>query len=593
MPLTLDKLFRARILDAHVLATLAGELCVSAEMSLATVACNGGIMTDDPQEQAAQRRLGTWLRGKYRLDRVLGVGGMAVVYAATHRNGHRVAIKMLHAALSLDGDLVRRFLDEGHKANAVDHPGVVKVTDDDCTEDGAAFVVMELLDGATLEALRENSGGTLEPVPVAAVAVQLLDVLAVAHVRGLIHRDIKPDNIFVTRAGEVKVLDFGIARLRDGAPGARTATGLAMGTPAFMAPEQAFGKMRDIDARTDVYAVGATMFSCLTSQCVHVGETAAELVIRAATVRALRLEVVMPEIWHELADLVDRATAFAREERWQSASAMRDAATAVLRALAPDVDGREVLRGLVTRLAPPRPSDPLGDLSVRPSGLPPVGSADIMASTLGHSTPLQSSNVNEFGGRFSTPSGSDAYRLRHSGGTAPLVQSFAPPSNPGSTTAATNPSVISGGPSKKPDRRGLGRWLVVGLGGMLLLGALYAAAPLARHPLPAKNTDAAGRDTSAATVTPIVRAAMAASAGIAEDSAALPSASSGAVSVSRAASQSPPRPPSAPTKAPAAPRVPASSAPATARPTAPAKPNCDIPFYVDSQGIQRIRPECE
>ncbi len=168
----------------------------------------------DPSDLAmrAQARVGSTLHGKYRIDSVLGIGGMGVVYAATHRNTKRFAVKMLHAELSHNADIRTRFLREGYAANSVGHPGTVSVLDDDVAEDGAAFLVMELLDGAGVEDLCEKYRGRL-PVRASVVIVeQLLDVLASAHVRGIVHRDIKPANIFLTRDGTLKVLDFGMRR---------------------------------------------------------------------------------------------------------------------------------------------------------------------------------------------------------------------------------------------------------------------------------------------------------------------------------------------------------------------------------------------
>src|SRR5580693_10701142 len=207
---------------------------------------------DDEVVSRATARLGAVLKGKYTLDRILGVGGMATVYSATHRNGKAFAVKVLHADLSLRSDTRTRFLREGYLANRVNHPGAVAVLDDDVAEDGGAFLVMELVHGETLETLWERNGGRLPLAFVAGIGLQLLDVLAAAHARGLIHRDIKPGNLMVTHEGVVKVLDFGIARLRDVAAARTTQTGMVMGTPAFMAPEHALAQTDEVDARTDV-----------------------------------------------------------------------------------------------------------------------------------------------------------------------------------------------------------------------------------------------------------------------------------------------------------------------------------------------------
>src|SRR5262249_3844394 len=145
-------------------------------------------------DRRAQHRLGAVLRGKYTLLSVIGVGGMAAVYLGVHRNGHRVAIKLLHPELSFDDEHRGRFVREGYVANAIDHKGAVRVLDDDIAEDGAAFLVMELLVGETLNARRRRLGGKLPAREVAALGHQLLDVLAVAHDKGIVHRDIKPEN---------------------------------------------------------------------------------------------------------------------------------------------------------------------------------------------------------------------------------------------------------------------------------------------------------------------------------------------------------------------------------------------------------------
>src|SRR5262252_4700128 len=187
----------------------------------------------------AERRLGSILKDKYRLDRILGVGGMAVVYAATHRNRRSFAIKMLHTQLSFIDELRVRFQREGYLANTVEHPGTVAVLDDDVGADGAAFLVMELLEGMGVDGLVEKNGGKLPPREALALVYQLLDVLAAAHAKGIIHRDIKPANLFLDRTGQLKVLDFGIARLRDTTSShLATGTGAQLGTPAFMSPEQ-------------------------------------------------------------------------------------------------------------------------------------------------------------------------------------------------------------------------------------------------------------------------------------------------------------------------------------------------------------------
>jgi tRNA A-37 threonylcarbamoyl transferase component Bud32 len=280
---------------------------------------------DESVTVRANARIGVLLKGKYTLDKVLGIGGMATVYAATHRNGKEFAVKVLHAELSMRSETRTRFLREGYLANRVSHPGAVAVLDDDIGEDGGAFLVMELVQGQTLEAIWERHGCRL-PLPlVAGVGLQLLDVLAAAHARGLIHRDIKPGNLMLTHDGMVKVLDFGIARLRDVAAANTTQTGMVMGTPAFMAPEQALAKAEEIDAQTDLWAAGASMFTLATGQLVHEGANSQQILVRAATSPARAFAEVMPGAPASLCEVVDRALAFEKSKRWSSAAGMREA----------------------------------------------------------------------------------------------------------------------------------------------------------------------------------------------------------------------------------------------------------------------------
>src|SRR5580704_6792330 len=174
------------------------------ETEAAKVAAAGA---SDPLVVRAQARVGSTLREKWRLDVLLGVGGMAAVYAATHRNGSRVAVKILHPGMSTNAFVRERFMWEGYAANAVGHEGAVKVIDDDEASDGSLYLVTELLDGATLEQRRIRYGGLLSEDDTLSVADQVLDVLAAAHAKGVIHRDIKPANIYLLRSGQLKVLD--------------------------------------------------------------------------------------------------------------------------------------------------------------------------------------------------------------------------------------------------------------------------------------------------------------------------------------------------------------------------------------------------
>jgi len=285
----------------------------------------------DAEEQAAIRqaetRLGAVLRGKWRIDKLLGVGGMAAVYEGTHRNGKRGAIKVLHPMLSADEESRKRFLREGYVANKIDHPGVVSVLDDDIAEDGTVFLVMELLSGQNLSDLTDTRAGDKLSIGEALkIGDALCDVLAAAHEKGVLHRDVKPENLFLTKDGALKVLDFGIASVRESSHATRlTKTGAAMGTPAFMAPEQALGEWEKVDPRTDVWAIGATLFTLMTGRLVHEAPGLNQLLLKAMTARARPLREVLPQASMKVAAAVDRALAFEQAARFSDARAMQKA----------------------------------------------------------------------------------------------------------------------------------------------------------------------------------------------------------------------------------------------------------------------------
>jgi len=282
-------------------------------------------MAPDDADKRARERVGSVLKGKYRLDSLLGVGGMAAVYAATHlRNTNRVAVKVLHQEVALDAGLRERFLREGYAANSVAHPGTVRILDDDTAEDGAVFLVMELLEGETLEARWARKSGRLRAEEVAFLTYQLLDVLAAAHAKGIVHRDVKPENLFLTRERVLKVLDFGVARLLEGSATA-TRSGSVLGTPAFMAPEQVLGKTREVDAQSDVWSIGATAFTLLSGRFVHEAETSEEMMVFTASKPARSLATAAPDVPAPLVAVIDRALALDKTKRWGSARSMQKA----------------------------------------------------------------------------------------------------------------------------------------------------------------------------------------------------------------------------------------------------------------------------
>jgi eukaryotic-like serine/threonine-protein kinase len=270
----------------------------------------------------AEQRVGTLLRDKWRLNALLGLGGMAAVYAATHRNGMRGAVKILHPGAALVPDIRARFLREGYLANKVAHPGAVSIIDDDVDVDGTVFLVMELLEGETLEAAREGRAIAHEELLV--IAHRVLDVLRAAHDKSIVHRDLKPANVFVSSDGGVKILDFGIARLHSlQTPSGGTSHDTALGTPGYMPPEQARGRWETVDAQSDLWSLGATLFALLTGRPVHQAPTLNEQLLAAMTVPAPPLLSLAPQTPTELADLVDRALRFDKAERFPNAAAMQ------------------------------------------------------------------------------------------------------------------------------------------------------------------------------------------------------------------------------------------------------------------------------
>jgi serine/threonine protein kinase len=303
-----------------------------AESSAEASAQSPGVIED--KDFRAKDRVGATLGDKWRLDVLLGVGGMAAVYAATHRNnGSRAAVKVLHPWMSSNPFVRQRFLLEGWLANAVGHEGAVKVLDDDESEDGSLFLVTELLEGETLEDRRLRLGGRLPCDEVLLVTDQVLSVLMAAHAKGVVHRDLKPENLFLTRAGQIKVLDFGIARIRELTVATSTTESREMvgGTPAYMAPEQARGLTDAVDERSDLWACGATMFCLLSGHTVNEGTTSNDQISSASSHVAPPLSWVAPDVDAQVAALVDRALQFSKDDRWPDATSMRQAVREVYR----------------------------------------------------------------------------------------------------------------------------------------------------------------------------------------------------------------------------------------------------------------------
>ena len=273
----------------------------------------------------AQARVGRVVAGKYTLERLLGEGGMGAVYVAEHAFTKRaVAVKLMHAAFTKSRVAAERFIREAQAPSKIGHPGLAQVLDGGYDSDGTLYLVLELLSGGTLaEAMR---GGDLEVEDLAEIGIELLDALEAAHGAGFIHRDIKPENIFLADDGkggtQVKLLDFGIASLAQ-TDQHLTMTGAILGTPLYMSPEQAKGQ--SVDASSDLWAVGAVLYSAFAGRPPFSGDTYNALIVSIATSEHVPLQQLRPGLPQPLLHVIERALRKDRGRRWRSATHMREA----------------------------------------------------------------------------------------------------------------------------------------------------------------------------------------------------------------------------------------------------------------------------
>jgi len=249
---------------------------------------------------------------------------MGVVYAATDTVLHnRVAVKLLNPQEDQADNAVERFEREARATAKLGHPNIVRVSDMGRTDDGGAFIVMEVLTGETLDEALAREG----PLPVdraVRIHLQLLDALSAAHAEGVLHRDVKPSNVFLSKLADgselVKLLDFGLAYLMEEASSKRlTATGIAMGTPAYMSPERITGEK--LDHRADIYSVGVSLFRSLTGELPFHADTPMALRGRILLVEAPALDESVPEAG-TIADVVAKALAKQPDDRYADAMEM-------------------------------------------------------------------------------------------------------------------------------------------------------------------------------------------------------------------------------------------------------------------------------
>ncbi|HEX9049689.1 MAG TPA: serine/threonine-protein kinase, partial [Anaeromyxobacter sp.] len=267
---------------------------------------------------------GAVLDGRWRIEALLGAGGMGAVYRAEHVHvGRKAAVKVLHADLRRSPADRERFRREARVASKLRSPHVVEVLDFGEDEAGRPYLALELLEGEALRAVLDREG-RLAPARAVRLLRQLLDGLAAAHEAGIVHRDLKPENLWLSGSGAaetLKVLDFGIAKWSEARPdSARTQAGLVLGTPEYLAPEQAVGG--EVDRRADLYAAGILGFVMLTGRHPFDTSDIRALVAAHAFERVPGLSSAAPELaaWPKLVDFVARATEKDRDRRAGSAA---------------------------------------------------------------------------------------------------------------------------------------------------------------------------------------------------------------------------------------------------------------------------------
>jgi serine/threonine-protein kinase len=272
--------------------------------------------------------VGDLVDGKYRILRTIGEGGWGIVFEGENvRTFKRVAIKILRTTAAVTKDILTRFEREAQAAGRIGSEHIVEVYDLGTLPDGTHYMVMELLAGEELAA-RLRSSGALDPVTVAKIVLQLLDGLKAAHAAGILHRDLKPENLFLvpTRSGEefVKILDFGISKFSNTPQASATMTGAVLGSPCYMAPEQARG-LKHVDVRTDLYAVGTLMFESLTGRVPFLGDNFNDLMFNIVLAPRPDPRELRPELDPEMALIVVKAMAIDPQQRFQSAEEMNAA----------------------------------------------------------------------------------------------------------------------------------------------------------------------------------------------------------------------------------------------------------------------------
>ncbi|MCA9669290.1 MAG: protein kinase [Myxococcales bacterium] len=454
---------------------------------------DGSRLTDG----AADTLLGSQV-GNYRIARVLGAGGMGKVYLGTNPAiGSRVAIKVLSSERSGGVDLVERFFNEARAVNLIRHENIVNIVDLARLPDGRPYIVMEFLEGAPLSRVFARSSTSTPPsLPLSRLArlmIQTLEALAAAHARGIIHRDLKPENIYVTRGGHAKVLDFGIAKLSsDLKVSGPTVSGVMLGTPPYMSPEQIKGGA--IDARSDLYAAGVILFEGATGQLPFLAESLYVLCSMHVEQpppppRSLRAD--LPPV---LEQVILRALAKAPEHRFADAAAMAAALEQVQRTLPVDAARdrwattnlfhSEINIAPSAALLSPTPFSPTPGPSPHAATGPRT---PVVARPPGHTVPDAYAQT-QHSDAFAKTHHSDAYAATHwSSSSAPVLPAanatpmqMQPQATPMQMQPQATPMQPQATPRpRRPKKRAL-PWLWLAVGLLVVSGGVTAAVVVLR-----------------------------------------------------------------------------------------------------------------
>lgn len=407
--------------------------------------------------------------GPYRIARLLGVGGMGRVYKGVQPQiGSRVAIKVLSRECTDRKDLVDRFFSEARAVNLIRHENIVNVLDLSMLPDGRPYIVMEFLDGAPLAELV----GRLGPMPLggaARLAVEVLDALAAAHAKGIVHRDLKPDNVFITPAGRAKVLDFGIAKLLPELGGSFTQTGSLLGTPHYMSPEQAAGKQ--VDARTDLYAMGVILFECATGHKPFYGDSMFDLLRKHVEMPPPSPRQLRPDLPPAYEAVILTALAKDPAQRFASAGAMTAALQHAAQGLPPEQWA--LITGAGSGVVPATPSG------------------------AGFRTPASWGGVAR-----AVPEGSAPAPLPQPPAYAAGAPPFAAPPLAGYPPQLLSATTATAGQVVPPTGRGGSKVVLGVLGALVVVGVAVAAVVASREPAGSGSAVAAGSNSGQPAVPP-------------------------------------------------------------------------------------------